>query len=486
MNLILENLKEFWIVYIFLAMYTSLMAHHAYGGHKQTRGISDYYIGGRKMGGLILGLSFFATYSSTNSFVGFSGQAYSWGTAWFLLVPFLVGFSLFSWIVVAPRLRIFTRLLDSLTIPDFIGFRFESKTARIMASFIVIFASLFYMTAVFKGIGNLLETFMDIPYKLAIIVIFFIVVAYTATGGFISVVKTDAVQGIIMSIAAVLLFIGTVNAAGGLGSFYEIRQAATTSHLFTWNGGVALPMLFGVLVSATIKMAVEPRQLARFYALEDAAAVRRGMMVSTLAFTSVYLLLVPIGIYAHRVIGDGLGDTDLVVPTLLVTEGVFFPVVSSFLLVAMVAAAMSSLDSVLLVMASTTERDIRGLIWPTDSHKKTLTYTKFYVVLFAAITAGIALNPPGSIVALTALSGSMYAACFLPSIVLGLYWSRGNSRAVIGSFVTGLSVLFFWPWTEYLHQVFPAIIVSSSVYTLTSIFSTKIETKRISQLFIAD
>ena len=295
------------------------------------------------MGGLILGLSFFATYSSTNSFVGFSGQAYSWGTPWFLLVPFLVGFSLFSWMVVAPRLRSFTQLLDSLTIPDFIGFRFESKTARIMASFIVIFASLFYMTAVFKGIGNLLETFMDIPYKLAIIVIFFIVVAYTATGGFISVVKTDAVQGIIMSIAAVLLFIGTVNAAGGLGSFMEIRETSTTSHLFTWNGGVALPTLFGVLVSATIKMAVEPRQLARFYALDGTSDARKGMMVSTLAFTSVYFLLVPIGIFAHKVIGDNLTDTDLVVPTLLVTEGVFFPVVSSFLLVAMVAAAMSSL-----------------------------------------------------------------------------------------------------------------------------------------------
>ena len=84
MNLILENLKEFWIVYMFLLMYTLLMAHHAYSGHKQTREISDYYIGGRKMGGLILGLSFFATYSSTNSFVGFSGQAYSWGTPWFL------------------------------------------------------------------------------------------------------------------------------------------------------------------------------------------------------------------------------------------------------------------------------------------------------------------------------------------------------------------------------------------------------------------
>ena len=438
------------------------------------------------MGGLILGLSFFATYSSTNSFVGFSGQAYSWGTPWFLLVPFLVGFSLFSWIIVAPRLRTFTRLLDSLTIPDFIGFRFESKIARVMASFIVIFASLFYMTAVFKGIGNLLETFMDIPYKVAILVIFFIVVAYTATGGFISVVKTDAVQGIIMSIAAVLLFIGTVNAAGGLGAFQEIREASNTAPLFTWNGGIALPTLFGVLVSATIKMAVEPRQLARFYALEGKNATRKGMMVSTIAFTSVYLLLVPIGIYAHKVIGDGLGDTDLVVPTLLITEGVFFPVVSSFLLVAMVAAAMSSLDSVLLVMASTAERDIRGLLWPTNSDKKTLKATKIYVVIFAAITAGIALDPPGSIVGLTALSGSMYAACFLPSIVFGLYWRRGNSSAVIGSFVTGLFVLSFWPWVEYLHQVFPAVIGSSLVYTLIAFMGPKIETERISQLFDID
>ena len=324
----------------------------------------------------------------------------------------------------------------------------------------MIFASLLYMTAVFKGIGNLLETFMDIPYKVAIALVFVVVMLYTAIGGFISVAKTDAVQGIVMSVAAILLFTGTVTAAGGLGALGAIRQAPETSHLFTWGGGVAVPTLFGVLVAGTIKFAVEPRQLSRFYALKDAQATRTGMLVSTLTFTAVYSLLVPVGLYARRIIPDNIEDTDLVVPTLLATEGIFSSLGAAFLLVAMVAAAMSSLDSVLLVMASTAERDIVGVVRPASSDAAALRATRYYVAVFALVTAVIALNPPGGIVTLTALSGSLYGACFFPAIVLGLYWRKGSGAAVIGSYAAGLAPLFLWqytPWSEALHQVFPAL-----------------------------
>ncbi|MEE2669724.1 MAG: hypothetical protein VYD78_06955 [Gemmatimonadota bacterium] len=483
---VLNNFREFWIVHLLLAAYTALMAYHAYAGNRETKGIADYYIGGRGMGGVVLGLSFFATYSSTNSFVGFSGQSFSWGAPWLLLVPFVVGFSFFAWTVVAPRLRVFTRSLDALTVPDFIGFRFESTVARVFGAVIVVFASIFYMTAVFKGIGNLLETFMYIPYKLAIGIIFLIVMAYTAVGGFISVAKTDVVQGIVMSIAAVLLFTGTVTAAGGLGALTQIRETTETAHLFTWGGGVAVPMLLGVLVSSTIKFAVEPRQLSRFYALEGAEATRTGTLVSTLAFMAVYSLLVPVGLYARRVIPGGITDTDLVVPTLLATDGVFSPFASAFLLVAMVAAAMSSLDSVLLVTASTAERDIMGILRPGRSDTTAVRATRVYVGIFALITAAVSLNPPGSIVTLTALSGSLYGACFFPAIVMGLYWRRGNGVAVVGSYVAGLAGLFLWrytPWAEALHQVFPALILSMSTYFLVSIGGPRVQTKRVSELF---
>jgi SSS family transporter len=444
-----------------------LLAWHAWRGNRATKNLADYYVGGRAMGGVVIGLSFFATYSSTNSFVGFAGQAYTWGTPWLLLVPFLVGFSLFSWRFVAPRLREFTASLDSLTIPDFIGFRFDSSAARVLAAVIILFASLFYMTAVFKGIGNLLEAFLEIPYRVAIGIVFVIVMLYTAVGGFISVVKTDAVQGIVMIIGAVLLFTGTTDAAGGIGSFFAVRDMPAGPDLFRWGGGVAVPVLLGVLFAGTVKFAVEPRQLSRFYALESRAAARTGLWVSTLAIAGVYALLTPIGIYARRIFPEGITETDTIVPQLLASADVFTPGVSAFLLVAMVAAAMSSLDSVLLVMASTCDRDIVGIRRRDTSERKAVLATRLYVVLFALITALISLDPPGSIVTLTAFSGSLYAACFFPAILLGLHWRRGDGVAVIASFLAGLLVLFTWrfvPGSEIVHEVFPALALSSAAY----------------------
>jgi SSS family transporter len=465
-------LKANAFVLSLFALYTVLLAYHAMEGRRRTRSVADYYVGGRAMGGVALGLSFFATYSSTNSFVGFSGQAYSYGAPWLLLMPVAVVFSIMAWVVVAPRLRRFTKSLDSVTIPDFVGFRFGSDSARVLAALIVLCASFLYMTAVFKGIGNLLEVFLDIPYVAAILVVFVVVMLYTAVGGFVSVVRTDVVQGVVMIAAAVLLLMGTVTAAGGAESIDLVRDRPATRHLFRWDAAMPFPVLIGIVVAGTMKFVVEPRQLSRFYALEDERATRRGMWVSTLAFLFVYSLLLPVGLYARNIMPTGIDDTDLVVPTLVGSSGVFHPAAAAFLLVAMVAAAMSSLDSVLLVMASTCERDLVGM-WRRrrSTEQSVLRETRWYVALFALITALIALNPPGQIVTLTAFSGSLYAACFFPTIVLGLHWRQGGGAAVTSSFVVGIAVLLGWkylPAGATVHSVFPALLLSTLVYVLVA------------------
>ena len=469
---VLSNLREYWMVHSLLLLYTFMLAHHAWTGNRKTKGLADYYVGGRNMGGWVIGLSFFATYASTNSFVGFSGRTYDWGIPWMLFIPTAVAFSLFAWLVVAPRLRAFTAAMDSLTIPDFIGFRFGSTTARVFSALIMIAASFFYMTAVFKGIGNLLETFLEIQYEVSIVIVFFIVMTYTMIGGFISVVKTDSVQGVVMVLAAIVLFSGTVSAAGGLASISEVRTQPGGEELFTWGGGVAIPVLMGTMFAGLVKFAVEPRQLSRFFALQGDKATRTGMIVSSVTFAAVFSLLIPVGIYARRVLPGGLEDTDLVVPTLL-TE-VFGPGTGAFLLVAMVAAAMSSLDSVLLVMASTTERDIVSVLKPGRTEAAEMFWTKGWVALFALITAVISLNPPDGIVELTAFSGSLYGACFFPAIVFGLHWRRGSGAGVIASFVIGISVLLGWkylPGSEILHEVFPAMIFSTFAFWIVSLFT---------------
>ncbi len=483
---ILDNLREYWIVHLLLTLYTALLAHHAWTGNRKTRGVTDYFVGGRSMGPVAIGLSFFATYSSTNSFVGFSGQAYEWGVTWFLLVPFVVGLSLLAWVAVAPRLRTFTESMGSLTLPDFIGFRFGSPAARVFAALIVVFASLLYMTAVFKGIGNLLEVFLDIPYRAAIVVVFFVVMLYTVAGGFISVVKTDAVQGVVMIFAGLLLFQGTVRAAGGLDSLASLAADPATEPLLRWGGGIAVPLALGVVFASTVKFVVEPRQLSRFYALESRAAARKGMFVSTGAFLLVYTLLIPVGLYARRILPGDLADTDLVVPGLLRAPEVFSSGASAFLLLAMVAAAMSSLDSVLLVMASTAERDIVDKARKRGSEASTLKGTRLLVALFALVTAVIALNPPDGIVGLTAFSGAVYGACFGPAVLLGLYWRRGGGAAVVASFVVGMAVLLLWrflPGSAGVHQVFPAVGASFLAYWAVARFGPSHASKEIDGLF---
>ncbi len=157
-------IRDHWFVLLLFVLYSALLVHHSLAGKRRTRGTTDYYVGGRAMGGVAIGISFFATYSSTNSFIGFSGQAYTDGVPWLFLVPSVVVFCLIAWLWVAPRLRDFTASTGSVTLPDFIGFRFDSDAARVLAGVIILFASVLYMTAVFKGIGNLLEVFLEIRY----------------------------------------------------------------------------------------------------------------------------------------------------------------------------------------------------------------------------------------------------------------------------------------------------------------------------------
>ena len=118
-------------------------------------------------------------------------------------------------------------------------------------------------------------------------------------------------------------------------------------------------------------------------------------------------------------------------------------------------------------MASTCQRDIVGLWRKHVSEASALRATRLYVALFAVVTAILALRPPGSVVALTAMSGSLYAACFFPAIVFGLYWRRGDGRAVVASFLAGGLTLLLWrfsPLAATVHAVFPALLLSTLTY----------------------
>ncbi len=471
----MEWLKVHWLACLLLLVYTAILIRNAWIGRQASTGMDAYYVGNRSMGGIAIGISFYATFASTNSYIGHAGKSYAYGLPWVSFALALVAFTYISWRFIAPKLRAFAANFDALTLPDYLGARFcgeadhDRQPLRLASAVIIIFSSLLYLVAIFKGAGHLFQQFLNIPYESAVLLTLVIVVIYTSVGGFISVVRTDVMQGILMVIGAVLLFYFVTEAAGGVGAIGELASQPDKSYLFEWNGGISFAFLIGLSLSGALKLIVDPRQLSRFYALKNDEEAKRGIWIAMIGLLLVQLSIFPIGLYSHFLLED-VTDTDLIVPTLLNAPEIFPIWAAYFLTVAIVAAAMSSMDSVLLVAASTS---FKNLIRPLHPTKAELGWTRSLVMVIAVLAAALALNPPGDIVEITIFSGSLYAVCFLPAVVLGLHWQRGNSRAVMWSMTLGTLVLIIWMLSglrSQLHEVFPALMVSVSVYGAISLY----------------
>ena len=460
-------LLDHWFAAALFAAYTGMLVWHARAGMRAGGTAAGYFVGGRKLGGAAIGISFYATFASTNSYIGHAGKGYEYGAPWLTMAILLVAFAWLSWRLVAPRMRRFAAAWGSLTVPDFLAKRFASERVRVAAAAVVAFASVLYLVAVFKGAGNLLQAFLGIPYEAAVGVTLALIVGYTAIGGFLSVVRTDVVQGLLMVLGSMLIFGFVTTAAGGVGAIAELPRQPQTAHLFAFDAAMPFVVLLGIALAGSLKLLVDPRQVTRFYGLKDERSVRVGVWVAVAGILVIQFCLFPVGLYAHLLL-DGVTDTDLIVPRLVAEGQVFPPLVRDFLLVAILAAAMSSLDSVLLVAASVTARDLART--RTDD-QRLVRRTRIGVVSYAVVAAAVALRPPGGIVELTILSGSLFAVCFVPTILLGLHWRRGNERAALAAFASGIGVLCGWlilGLDEVLHEVFPALAASTAAYVAAS------------------
>ena len=149
-----------------------------------------------------------------------------------------------------------------------------------------------------------------------------IVVLYTSVGGFVSVVRTDVIQGLLMLLGSVVIFYFVTRAAGGVTSIATLSALPEKQFLFELNGGIPFAVLLGVSLSGSLKLLADPRQLSRFYALKDEAEVRRGKWIATIGLAIVLGCLFPVGIYAHLILTE-VTDTDLIVPSLVNDASVF-------------------------------------------------------------------------------------------------------------------------------------------------------------------
>ena len=477
----MSGFVEHWIASSLLVIYVSELFYNAYVGNNAATGVGGYYVGNRQLGGTVVGISFFATFASTNTFIGHAGKGYDYGVAWFTMAVLLVIFSWMSWRWIGPPLRRFAAAWDALTIPDYIRGRIlgdnpeaERHPLLLLSASVIVFASILYLLAIFKGAGHLFQIFLGVPYEVAVGVTLLVVVLYTSIGGFVSVVRTDAIQGVLMLIGAVTIFYFVTKAAGGVTSVGQLTDMPEKEYLFDLNGAVPFAVLLGVSLSGALKLIVDPRQLSRFYGLKSDKEVKRGMWIAVLGLTLILACMFPIGLYAHLIL-ENVSDTDLIIPRLVNDPSIFPFWVTDLLIVSIVSAAMSSMDSVLLVASSTLYKNI---IAPFKTIENEVRWSRAAVIAFACISAFMALNPPGDIVGITIFSGSLYAVCFFPPVVFGLYGRVASAQTTLASMILGMSTLILWialGLSALLHEVFPALLVSASVYWLQSNKETAVE-----------
>jgi len=279
---------------------------------------------------------------------------------------------------------------------------------------------------------------------------------------------------------------------GGLVPLLDaVREAEPRALEF--RGGAQLMGMIGLALGVGFKFLVEPRQLSRFYGLSSLRQLRIAAWIAPALLMTTFMCMLPVGFLSHAYVPEqqvrdaaGKIDTDKVVPYLLSEADVLGPVLGAFFLTGLIAAAMSSLDSVLLVVAATTERDIVGVLRGEAAEATELSRTRVWVAVFALFTAVVALRPPDSIVGLTVLSGSIYAACFVPALLLGLFWRRGNGTAVLVSFGAGLLVLLGWPYLSVattVHEIFPAVAISTMAYAGIAARRPQVDSGALDRLF---
>ena len=357
--------------------------------------------------------------------------------------------------------------------PDFLAGRFLSgkdhdrHPLRLSAGLVIVFCSVLYLIAIFKGAGHLFALFFDISYEAAVMLALVIVVVYTSVGGFVSVVRTDVIQGGLMVVGAAMLFYFVTQAAGGVGTIVDLAEQPERAFLFEWNGGIPFVVLLGVALSGSLKLIVDPRQLSRFYALQDERAAKQGLWVAVLGLALVQACLYPIGIYAHLLL-DNVSDTDLIVPTLINNAAIFPLWAADFLFVAIVAAAMSSIDSVLLVAAST---GYKNLLAPFTQALQTSVVDTLAGYRFCAVSRCGGVRPPGDILLNHHFFWQLVRGVFLSCRGAWLVLVEGSCRSGVGLDGGGTVMLLLWlvlQLNSLLHEVFPALALSLLTYVVLS------------------
>lgn len=435
--------------------------------------LNEYFLGGRQIGGFILAMTMTATYGSASSFIGGPGVAYTQGLGWVLLAMAQVATGYFVLMVLGKKFAIMARQYRAITLIDFLKGRYKSNTVVILSALSIIIFLFSAMAAQWIGGARLIESLTGLTYTASLFIFAVAVLVYVIIGGFRAVVVTDAVQGIVMFTGTLILLIATVVAGGGVANLISDLIAENPNLVTPYGFDRSLTPLyvssFWILVG--VGVVGLPQITVRAMSYKNSRAMHRAIIIGTIVVGVIMLGMHLIGVFARPIL-PGIEVGDKVMP--LIALQVLPPWLAGIVLAAPMAAIMSTVDSLLLLVSSAVIKDVYlNFIEPKASSEKVKRMSFIVTTALGVLVFLMALSPPDLIIWLNLFAFGGLEAAFIWPVIFGLYWQGGNKYGAIGSMITGISSYIiidrFFPELLGVHPVVLPVVISFFTFIIMSL-----------------
>lgn len=441
--------------------------------------LQEYFLGGREMGGFLLAMTMMATYGSASSFIGGPGVAYNTGLGWVLLAMAQLPAGYFVLMVLGKKFAIISRKIHAITLIDFLKKRYESNTVILIAAIAIIVFLFSSMTAQWVGGARLIQTLTGLEYSAALLIFAVTVLIYVIIGGFRAVALTDAMQGTVMIIGTVILLIATIIEGGGVENIMSQLVVENPNLVSPFGADKSLTPLYVSTFWILIGLGVIglPQIAVRAMSYKDTKSLHRAILIGTIGIGTIMFGMHLIGVLARPVL-PGIEVADTVMPTL--TLEVLPPILAGVVLAAPMAAIMSTVNALLILVSSTVVKDIYlNFINPTASDEQ-IKHRSFVVTTVIGLSVVFfALKPPEFLIWLNLFAFGGLESVFLWSVVFGLYWKKANKYGVISSMIVGITLYIcidrLSPHIFGMHTVTLPIVISFFVFIIATLIGRKVK-----------
>ena len=443
-----------------LCIYSVTMAVIGFISYGKSKTLDGFLLGGRKIGAWATAFAYGTTYFSAVVFVGYAGQ-HGWnigiGAIWIGVGNAILG-CLLSWILFANKTRKMTKKLNARTMSDFFEKRYNSKVMKIVAAIIIFVFLVPYSAAVYKGLGSLFgAVFPSVPTWVWMLIIAVLTAIYLVVGGYTASAYADLVQGIIMLFGVVCLVIAVLShdAVGGLSGLMENLKSfvslpddpnpTTGSQLSSIFGGSSFKFLcFNIMLTSFGTWGL-PQMIGKFYAIKDKPAIKRGAVVSTIFCIVIGCGAYLIGSTSRLILGGKLpeGGIDAVIPTILMevlgNNGTLGIILLAIIMILLLSASMSTLESVVLTSASAVAVDLIPAVSKKEpSAKSKMLLTRMLCLAFVACSFIFATQNIPIIVNLMSFSWGVVSGCFIGPYVWGIFSKKITKIGAFAGVISGL------------------------------------------------